>query len=140
MGGVHVKKEPEEIPSTSHQDPAHIQLPQHTQPMPVASNQVTHTLVDGSTNAANGHTTAHIVTRHDGADLASPMQIAQVQGLPAGTHQLTLGNLNQVGFRSDRMSPVQNERNRSENHINFSPLCLNLSVAPRNRAAKITSS
>lgn len=137
MAAVHVKKEPEEIPSTSHQDHAPIQLPQQTQPMSVASNQVTHTLVDGSANAANGHTTAHIVTQHDGADLASPMQIAQVQGLPTGTHQLTLSNLNQVGSIGP-MSLDKTNATLERSHKLFANL-QNLSRT-RNRAAKITLS
>lgn len=100
MTGVHVKKEPEDIPSTSHQDiQPHIQIPPSSQSqtisVSVAPNQVTHTLVDGSTTA-NGQLPPHILTHHDPNDLPTAVQIAQVQGLPPGTHQLTLSNLSQV--------------------------------------------
>lgn len=97
MPGVQVKKEPEDIPSTSHQDQTQILSPQpQTMSLSIGPNQVTHHLMEGPTNG-NGQATTHIVTQHDSTDLPASMQIAQVQGLPTGTHQLTLSNLNQVG-------------------------------------------
>lgn len=98
--GLLVKKEPEDIPSTSQHDiQPHIQMPPSSQPqtisVSVAPNQVTHTIVDGPTTA-NGQPAPHILTQHDPTDLQTAVQIAQVQGLPSGTHQLTLSNLNQV--------------------------------------------
>lgn len=93
-----VKKEPEEISSTSQQEQTqqiHIQQPQ-TISVSVASNQgATHSIVDTSNPNANQQ---HIVTQHDNSDGSTSLQIAQVQNLPA-THQLTLSNLNQVNLR-----------------------------------------
>lgn len=90
-----MKKEPEEISSTSQQEQTqqiHIQQPQ-TISVSVASNQgATHSIVDASNPNANQQ---HIVTQHDNSDGSTSLQIAQVQNLPA-THQLTLSNLNQV--------------------------------------------
>lgn len=89
---VTVKKEPEEISSTSHHEQAQqIQIQQSQGQgisVSVAPNQSTHTIVETS-NTNQSH---HIVTQHDGS---TSLQIAQVQNLPA-THQLTLSNLNQV--------------------------------------------
>lgn len=94
---LQVKKEPDDIPSTSHQDHPQHQMSHQPQTIAVSlpPNQLTHTIVDGSTNV-NSQPTQHIVTQHDPSDLPTTMQIAQVQG----THQLTLSNLNQVILNS----------------------------------------
>lgn len=85
-----VKKEPEELSSTSHQEQAqqiHIQQPQ-TIAVSVAPNQSS-----SQTSNTNTSQPQHIVTQHDSSEVQ--LQMAQVQNLPA-THQLTLSNLNQV--------------------------------------------
>jgi len=90
---VTVKKEPEDIPSTSQQEQQiQIQQPQ-TISVSVAQNQATHTLVEAPSNA-NGGQAQHIMTQHENSDGSTSLQIAQVQNIPA-THQLTLSNLNQ---------------------------------------------
>lgn len=92
---VTVKKEPEEISSTSQQEQQiHIQQPQtHTIAVSVAPNpSTTHTIETSNTSASQSQ---HIVTHHDNSDGSTSLQIAQVQNLPT-THQLTLSNLNQV--------------------------------------------
>lgn len=90
-----MKKEPEDISSTSHEQGQQIQIQQpQTIAVSVAPNQATHTIVEtGSNTSANQP--QHIVTHHDNSDGSTSLQIAQVQNLPA-THQLTLSNLNQV--------------------------------------------
>lgn len=92
-----VKKEPEEISSTSHEQAQQIQIQQSQAQgisVSVAPNQgSTHTIVE--TSNANTNQPQHIVTQHDNSDGSTSLQIAQVQNLPA-THQLTLSNLNQV--------------------------------------------
>lgn len=96
MQTITVKKEPEDISSTSQHDQGQqiqIQQPQ-TIAVSVAPNQATHTIVEtGSNTSANQP--QHIMTHHDNSDGSTSLQIAQVQNLP-GTHQLTLSNLNQV--------------------------------------------
>lgn len=96
MHTVTVKKEPEDIPSTSQQEQQiQIQQPQtQTIAVTVAPNQATHSIVAGTN--ANDNQPQHIVTQHDNSDGSTSLQIQQVQGLPPGTHQLTLSNLNQV--------------------------------------------
>lgn len=94
---VTVKKEPEDISSTSqHEQGQQIQIQQpQTIAVSVAPNQGTHTIVETGSNS-NANQQQHIVTHHD-SDGSTSLQIAQVQNLPA-THQLTLSNLNQVKF------------------------------------------
>lgn len=91
MQTVTVKKEPEELSSTSHQEQTqqiHIQQPQtQTIAVSVAPNpSSTHTIETSSTIASQSQ------PYQDGS---TSLQIAQVQNLPT-THQLTLSNLNQV--------------------------------------------
>lgn len=75
---VNVKKEPEDVPSTSAGNSSQtIQL--SVEP----NNQ--HTLVDGSD-------TQHIVTQHENTDGTTSLSIAQVQTLQG--HQLSMGNMN----------------------------------------------
>lgn len=92
---VTVKKEPEDIPSTSHQ--AQQQVQQQQQPtiaVSIASAQGTqHTLVD--TGNGNDNQPQHIVTQQENTDGTTSLSIAQVQPLTS-THQLTLSNINQV--------------------------------------------
>lgn len=92
---VTVKKEPEDIPSTS-QEQQQIQIQQQSQTqtiaVSVAPNQATHTLVEATNNPNASQ--QHIVTQHDNSDGSTSLQIAQMQNIPA--HQLTLSNLNQV--------------------------------------------
>lgn len=100
MQTVTVKKEPEDIPSTSQQAQQQIHIQQQQQPqtiaVSVAPNQsATHTIVEAASNASNQ--AQHIVTQHENSDGSTSLQIAQVQNLP-GTHQLTLSNLNQVNI------------------------------------------
>lgn len=96
MQTVTVKKEPEDISSTSqHEQGQQIQIQQpQTIAVSVAGNQATHTIVETGSNS-NANQPQHIVTHHDNSDCSTSLQIAQVQNLP-GTHQLTLSNLNQV--------------------------------------------
>lgn len=96
---LQVKKEPDDIPSTSHQEHPQLQLAHQSQTIAVSvpSNQLTHTIIDSSPNVSS-QPTQHIVTQHDHSELPPTMQIAQVQGLGTGTHQLTLSSLNQVNF------------------------------------------
>lgn len=99
MQTVTVKKEPEEISSTSHHEQTqhiHIQQPQtQTIAVSVAPNpSSTHTIDTSNTTASQPQ---HIVTHHDNSDGSTSLQIAQVQNLPT-THQLTLSNLNQVSW------------------------------------------
>lgn len=103
MQNVTVKKEPEDIPSTSQHEQQQIQIQQQQQQQPqtqtiavsVAPNQTTtHTLVEAANNP-NGGQAQHIVTQHENSDGSTSLQIAQMQNIPA-THQLTLSNLNQV--------------------------------------------
>lgn len=94
-----MKKEPEEISSTSHHEQTQqiqIQQPQtQTIAVSVAPNQsATHSIVETG-SSVSGNQPQHIVTQHDNSDGSTSLQIAQVQNLPA-THQLTLSNLNQV--------------------------------------------
>lgn len=92
---VTVKKEPEDLPSTSQH--LHTQQ-QQTIAVAVAPNQLQqqHTLIDASSlGAANGNQPQHIVTQHENTDGTTSLSIAQVQSLQGG-HQLTLSNLNQV--------------------------------------------
>lgn len=99
MQTVTVKKEPEDIPSTSQQAQQQIHIQQQqpqTIAVSVAPNQATHTIVEAAPNA-NGNQPQHIVTQHENSDGSTSLQIQQVQNLP-GTHQLTLSNLNQVNF------------------------------------------
>lgn len=98
MQTVTVKKEPEDISSTSqHEQGQQIQIQQpQTIAVTVAGNQATHTIVETGSNS-NANQPQHIVTHHDNSDGSTSLQIAQVQNLP-GTHQLTLSNLNQVYF------------------------------------------
>lgn len=98
---LQVKKELDDIPSTSHQEQPQLQMPHQPQTIAVSvpPNQLTHTIVDGSPNM-NSQPIHHIVTQHEPSELPTPMQIAQVQGLGPGTHQLTLSSLNQVNFNS----------------------------------------
>lgn len=95
MPTLTVKKEPEELSSTSQQEQAQqIQLQSQTQTIAVsvAPNQsATHSIVE---TGPNTNAPQHIVTQHDNSDGSTSLQIAQVQNLP--THQLTLSNLNQV--------------------------------------------
>lgn len=96
VAGVTVKKEPEELPSTSQ----HMHTQQQTIAVTVAPNQIQqqHTLIDaGSLSAANGNQPQHIVTQHENTDGTTSLSIAQVQPLQPG-HQLTLSNLNQVNI------------------------------------------
>lgn len=92
---VTVKKEPEDIPSTSQQ--AQQQVQQQQQPtiaVSIASAQGTqHTLVDAGN--ANDNQPQHIVTQQENTDGTTSLSIAQVQPLTS-THQLTLSNINQV--------------------------------------------
>lgn len=99
MQTVTVKKEPEDIPSTSQHEQQQIQIQQQPQTqtiaVSVAPNQTTtHTLVE-ATNNPNGGQAQHIMTQHENSDGSTSLQIAQMQNIPA-THQLTLSNLNQV--------------------------------------------
>lgn len=102
MQSVTVKKEPEDIPSTSqHEQQQQIQIQQQPQTqtiaVSVAPNQTTtHTLVE-ATNNPNGGQAQHIMTQHENSDGSTSLQIAQMQNIPA-THQLTLSNLNQVNY------------------------------------------
>lgn len=99
MQTVTVKKEPEELSSTSHQEQTqqiHIQQQPQTQTIAVSvapPHSSTHTIE--TSNTSTSHQPQHIVTHHDNSDGSTSLQIAQVQNLPT-THQLTLSNLNQV--------------------------------------------
>lgn len=82
---VNVKKEPEDIPSTSSTQQT-IQLTVE----PDQPGQQQHQIIDTS----NGQQPQHIVTQHENTDGTTSLSIAQVQNLQG--HQITLGNLNQV--------------------------------------------
>lgn len=97
---VTVKKEPEDIPSTSHQAQQQVQQQQQqpTIAVSIASAQGTqHTLVD--TGNGNDNQPQHIVTQQENTDGSTSLSIAQVQPLTS-THQLTLSNINQVDIHT----------------------------------------
>lgn len=97
-----MKKEPEDIPSTSQQAQQHqvqqqvqqVVDQQQTIAVSVAQNQTQHTIVD--TSQANDNQPQHIVTQQENTDGTTSLSIAQVP--ITSTHPL-LGNISQVSAK-----------------------------------------